>query len=70
VPGKFVVLVRGDAQTPWSVAGAALTAAEAQDVVTSVAALNARARIVVLQAVRSFVVTAAPAEDPVVTVDP
>jgi hypothetical protein len=47
VPGKLVVLIRIGPQTRWTVAGAALSASEAQTVVDGLVASNAGARIVV-----------------------
>lgn len=70
MPGRFIVLVRGDVLTPWTVAAAGVDAAGAQARVDTLLASNVRARIVIAQAVRSFTITPAAAEDGVLTVDP
>lgn len=70
MPGKLVVLVRVDPHTRWTVAGAALSAAEAQDVVTQIAAQNGSARIVVANVIRSFVTAITSAEDAIPEIDP
>jgi hypothetical protein len=70
VPGKLVVLIRVGAQNRWTIAGAALSASEAQAVVDGLVAANAGARIVVANVLRSFTTTIAAAEDALATIDP
>jgi hypothetical protein len=70
VPGKLVVLIRIGPQSRWTVAGAALSASEAQTVVDGLVASNAGARIVVANVLRSFTTTIDFAEDGVAVIDP
>lgn len=64
------MLFRAGQQTRWTVAGAALSASEAQAVVDGLVASNAGARIVVANVLRSFTTTIDSTEDGVAVIDP
>lgn len=70
MPGKLVVIGRANARGVWQVLAAAVDDTEAAAAGQAFLSTVAGARVVVCQALRSFVSTAAVQQDGAVQVDP
>ena len=70
MPGKLFVLARAPNPGGWTLIASALDAAEAGDFVREYLLTAPRGRVIVANAIRSFVGTVQQAEDAVPTVEP